>query len=142
VQLGELSAINPNAFGSLSLPDLKDMAARSHSLEGIGYWTFQLPTLKDSHGEAKIVPELTASANLFDLLGVRPILGRGFVSDDAKPGHNNVLVLGNSVWKEYFHSDRNIAGRVVTINGDPYTVLGVLPPGVDFPDDGGGQEIY
>jgi predicted permease len=142
IQFGGLDATNPNAFGSLSLPDLKDMAARSHSLEGIGYWTFQLPTLKDSHGEAKAVPELTASANLFDLLGVRPMLGRGFVPDDAKPGRNSVLVLGNAVWKEYFHEDRGILGRVVTINGNPYTVIGVLGPGVDFPGNAHGQFLY
>lgn len=142
VRFGGLNATNPSGFDSMSLPDLKDMAARSHSLEGIGYWTFQLPTLKDPHGEAKVVPQLTSSANLFGLLGVRPILGRGFVPDDAEPGRNNVLVLGNAVWKEYFHGDGGIAGRVVTINGDPYTVIGVLGPGVDFPGDAHGQFIY
>ena len=49
-----------------------------------------------------------------------------------------MLVLGNAVWKEYFHGDRGIAGRVVTINGDPYTVIGVMGPGVDFPGNTGG----
>src|SRR6185312_14723767 len=63
-------------------------------------------------------------------------------SDDAKPGRNNVLVLGNAVWKKYFHADRGIVGRQVTINGDPYTVIGVLGLGVDFPGHAEAQEIY
>src|SRR6185312_7935535 len=142
VRFGGLSAANAKGLDSMSLPDLKDMAARSRSLEGIGYWTFQIPTLKDSNGEAKIVPEVAASVNLFDLLGVRPMLGRGFVPDDGKPGRNNVLVLGNAVWKEYFHGNRAIVGHQVAINGDPYTVIGVLEPGVDFPGHAGAQEIY
>lgn len=142
VRFGGLSPVNANEFDAISLPDLKDMAARSHSLAGIGYYTFQIPTLKDSRGEAKVVPEVTASANTFDLLGVRPMLGRGFVPDDAKPGRNNVLVLGNAVWKEYFHANRGVVGRQVTINGDPYTILGVLGPGMDFPGNAHGQFIY
>lgn len=142
IRFGGLDPANPVGFGSVSLPDLKDMAARGHSLEGIAYWTFQVPTLKDSHGEAKIIPELTASTNLFDLVGVRPMLGRGFVPDDAKPGRNNVLVLGNAVWKEYFHGNRGIVGHQVAINGDPYTVIGVLGPESDFPGNAHGQFIY
>ncbi|MGH9588355.1 MAG: ABC transporter permease, partial [Acidobacteriaceae bacterium] len=142
VRFGGVNPADTTSFDSMSLPDLKDIAARAHSLQGIGYWTFQIPTLKDSHGEAKIVPEVAASANLFDLLGVQPMLGRGFVPDDAKPGRNNVLVLWNSVWKQYFHGDRGVVGHQVTINGDPYTVVGVLAPDVDFPGHAEAQEIY
>src|SRR5690348_7932864 len=50
VRFGGLDQANPAGFGAISLPDLKDMATRNHSLEGIAYWTFQVPTLKDSHG--------------------------------------------------------------------------------------------
>ncbi len=141
VRFSGLDPTQTDSFGSMSLPDLQDIAARSHSLQGVGFYTFQIPTLGGGSTEPKIVPQIVAKTNLFDLLGVRPILGRGFVPGDGKAGQNNVLVLGNSIWKESFHGDPNIIGHKVTIDGDPYTVIGVLPPDVDFPGNVGG-EIY
>jgi predicted permease len=135
VRFGGLDAATPQGFGAMSLPDLQDIVARSHSLQGVGFYTFQVPTLGSGSTEPKITPEIVGSTNIFDLLGVRPMLGRGFVPDDGKPGRNNVLVLGNAVWQESFHGDRGIVGRPVTIDGDPYAVIGVLPPGVEFPAD-------
>ncbi len=52
---------------------------------------------------------------------------------DSKPGHTSVLVLGNGVWKKFYHADPSIIGRTVPINGDPYTVIGVLPAAILFP---------
>ncbi|HEX3987774.1 MAG TPA: ABC transporter permease [Acidobacteriaceae bacterium] len=141
VKFGPVDPVNPQNYGSMSLPDLRDMAARSHSLQAIGYFTFQIPTLGGASSEPKITPEITASTNLFDLIGVRPMLGRGFVPDDGKPGHNNVLVLGYTVWQQSFHGNRGIVGSSVTIDGDPYSVIGVLPPNVEFPGNVG-DAIY
>jgi predicted permease len=138
-RLIRFGGVDPNAvtegFGSMSLPDLQDITARSHSLQGVGFYTFQLPTLGGGSTEPKITPNIVGSTNIFDLLGVRPMLGRGFVPDDGKPGRNNVLVLGYKVWQESFHGDRGVVGQPVTIDGDPYTVIGVMPPGVVFPAD-------
>ena len=137
VRIGSMEPTDPREFGSMSLPDLRDIAARSHSLQGVGYFTFQLPTLGGGSTEPKITPQAVASTNTFDLLGVRPMLGRGFVPDDGKPGRNNVLVLGYSLWQENFHGDRGIVGQALKINDDPYTVIGVMAPGVEFPNSGG-----
>ncbi|MFZ0661524.1 MAG: ABC transporter permease [Acidobacteriaceae bacterium] len=142
VRFGGLDPTNPQGFGAMSLPDLQDIAARSHSLEGVGFYTLALPTLGGGSTEPKVTPQIVASANLFDLLGVRPMLGRGFLPDDGKPGRNNVLVLGYGVWKESFHGDRGIVGRTVKIQGNPYTVIGVLGHSVDFPGDMNGRAIY
>ncbi|HTX42843.1 MAG TPA: ABC transporter permease [Acidobacteriaceae bacterium] len=141
VKFGPVDPASPQNYGSMSLPDLRDIAARSHSLQSVGYYTFQIPTLGGGSTEPKITPEITANTNLFDLLGVRPMLGRGFIPDDGTPGHNNVLVLGYQVWQESFHGDRAIIGRSVTIDGDPFVVIGVLPPNVEFPGYVGGA-IY
>jgi predicted permease len=137
VRIGRVDPVQTQGFGSMSLPDLQDIAARSHSLQGLGFYTFQVPTLGGSSTEPKITPQIVSSTNIFNLIGVQPLLGRGFVPDDGKAGHNNVLVLDNKVWKESFHGDPAIVGRAVTIDGDPYTVIGVLGPGVDFPGDVG-----
>ena len=141
VRIGGQDPQTPGDFGAMSLPDLQDISARSHSLQGVGYYTFQIPTLGGGSTEPKITPEIVANTSIFDLIGVTPMLGRGFVPDDGKPGRNNVLVLGEAVWKESFHGDRSIVGQKVTINGDPFTVIGVLPPGVQFPGDVG-KAIY
>lgn len=141
VRIGDQDPTSSAGFGSMSLPDVQDFTARARSLQGIGYYTFQLPTLGGGSTAPKITPQITASTNLFQLLGVRPMLGRSFTPGDAKPGNNNVLVLGNAIWKEVFHGDCGIVGHKVTIDGDPYTVIGVLPPRMAFPGDVG-QAIY
>lgn len=128
------------AGDSVSLPDLRDYAARAHSVEGIAGYSFQLPTLGGTDNP-QIVPELLTTPNLFEVLGVHPQLGRGFTAEDGKPGHTNVLVLSDSVWKKFYHSDRSILGRAVPINGDPYTIIGVLPPDVVFPVTTGDEII-
>jgi predicted permease len=135
VRIGGDDPAFPTEFASMSLPDLQDIAARSHSLQGVGFYTFQVPTLGGRSMEPKITPEIVANTNIFDLIGVKPVMGRGFVPDDAKPGHNNVLVLSHRVWQESFYGDPNIVGQMVKIDGDPYTVIGVLGPGVQFPGD-------
>jgi predicted permease len=121
-----------NGSDSFSWLDLRDYSARSHSLEGIAAYTVQLPTLGGSDNP-QLVPELMVTPNLFQALGITVRLGRGFRPDDGKPGHTSVLVLGDGVWKRFYHGDASIVGRTVPIDGDPYTVIGVLPPGVIFP---------
>jgi predicted permease len=126
------NGLTPSPSNSFSLPDLRDYAARSHTLESLAYYTLQLPTLGGT-GNPQITLQIVATPNLFDLLGVHPRLGRAFTSDDAKPDHNHVLILSDSVWRKFYGADPAIVGRVVPINGDPYTIVGVMPPGISFP---------
>jgi putative ABC transport system permease protein len=74
------------------------------------------------------------SADYFEALGVRPVLGRGFIKDDETFGRHHVVVLGDELWKRRFDGDRAIVGRSVTIDGVPYQVIGVAPPRFAFPD--------
>jgi putative ABC transport system permease protein len=74
--------------------------------------------------------------NFFPLFGVRPILGRGFELSDARPGNDHVVVLGYGLWQRYFAADRAIVGRDIRLNGEQYTVVGVMPPNFS-PDDYG-----
>ena len=70
------------------------------------------------------------SANYFDILGLRSVLGRFFLPDeDTKPGGNNVAVLSYSLWANKFGSDPNVLGKILTLNATPYTVIGVAPHG-------------
>ncbi|HTV14541.1 MAG TPA: ABC transporter permease [Acidobacteriaceae bacterium] len=122
----------PNPSNTFSLPDLRDYAARSHTIEALAYYVFQLPTLGGT-ANPEIVPQIVTTTNLFDVLGIHPRLGRAFTAEDAKPGRTHVLILSDSVWRKFYGADASIVGRAVPIDGDPYTVIGVLPPGTFFP---------
>ncbi len=69
------------------------------------------------------------------MLGVPPLVGRTFVPDDDRPG-THVVLLSYSLWQRRFGSDRSIIGRAVTLNGESYTVIGVMPRGVHLPGYG------
>jgi predicted permease len=81
----------------------------------------------------RIVGAVTASPNLFSLLGVQPILGRGFVDSDAQKGAESVVVLSYEGWQTFFAGDSKVIGRTLRIGGQPTTVIGVLPSGLRFP---------
>jgi predicted permease len=83
-------------------------------------------------GEPERLDGRRVSASLFDLLGVRPLLGRTFVQDEDKPG-TKVVLLSEGLWRRRFGSDPGIIARPVTLSGESYTVIGVLPKAVELP---------
>src|SRR5438874_10505927 len=86
-------------------------------------------------GEPERLEGRRVSANLFDLLGVKPIIGRNFVPEEDKPG-TKVALLNESLWKRRFGSDPGVIGRPLALNGESYTVIGVLPNSVRLPSYG------
>jgi putative ABC transport system permease protein len=83
-------------------------------------------------GEPERLDGRRVSANLFDLLGVRPLLGRTFAPDEDKPG-TKVVLMSEGLWRRRFGSDPEIIGRAVTLSGESYSVIGVLPKEVELP---------
>jgi putative ABC transport system permease protein len=73
------------------------------------------------------------TCNLFPLFGVSPILGRTLQPSDEQPGRSHVVVLSSELWARRYASDRNIIGREISLNDEPHTVVGVMPPNY-FPD--------
>ena len=76
---------------------------------------------------------LNATPGIFSVLDTAPLLGRAFSPQEAQPGHEHVVVLMNSIWRNQFQGDPGILGRTVTLNGFPYTVIGVMPPSFHLP---------
>ena len=68
------------------------------------------------------------TSSLFPLFGVSPILGRTLLPSDEQPGRNHVVVLSSELWARRYASDRNIIGREISLNDEPHTVVGVMPP--------------
>ena len=84
-------------------------------------------------GDPERVPAARVSASLFGLLGVRPHLGRTFAPQEDQFGAEPVVVIGDSLWKRRFAADPRVLGRKVLVNGVPQTIIGVMPPGFQFP---------
>ena len=79
--------------------------------------------------------KVEVTAGLPSMLGVQPILGRAFRDDAHDPGRNRVVLIGEDVWRKFYASDPQIAGKTLTIKGQPFTILGVMPRGYSFPFD-------
>ncbi len=119
------TAQSPHVF---SYPDYLDLRSRTKTLSGIlatSLWPMDLTGV----GRPERTWGTLVSANYFDLLGVRPILGRGFLPDDeARPGGAPVAVISYRQWKLRFAGEPNVIGKQLSINRHPYTIIGVAPP--------------
>ncbi len=114
-----------------SPPNAADWAAASHTLDGIGVardWPF---LAKDERGSETINGGI-ASADFFRVLGIQPALGRLIAPDDA--GAGRVVVLSHALWRSRFGGDSALVGRTITLDNEPYTVVGVLPAGLVVPE--------
>jgi predicted permease len=85
--------------------------------------------------------KVEVTAGLPAMLGVQPILGRSFRDDENDPGRNHVVLISEEVWRKFYASDPQIAGKALTIKSQSYTILGVMPKGFSFPV-GDGNEIW
>jgi putative ABC transport system permease protein len=88
-------------------------------------------------GTPERVDGATVSSSLFELLGVKPELGRTFSSEEDKPGRDRVVMLGDGLWRRRFNADPSIVGKTVSIDGKDCTVVGVMPGGFQFPGNTG-----
>lgn len=77
----------------------------------------------------------SATASLFRTFGLAPVLGRTFSEDEDDPGAPQVAVLSHELWTERFGAERRVLGRRITLNGEPYEVIGVMPAGFRYPSD-------
>jgi predicted permease len=114
-----------------SIPDYLDRKERAAGLEDLAMFTFQSFNLA-ADGRPERLVGLRATPSLFTTLGVQPALGRAFTDDDATIGREKVVVLTHSTWKNQFNADPAVVGRQVRFNGEPWTVIGVMPEGFMF----------
>jgi putative ABC transport system permease protein len=84
-------------------------------------------------GEPERIDGRRVSANLFSLMGVEPQLGRAFLPEEDQPGGNRVVIMSHGLWQRRFGSNMNITGKPLTLNGESYRVVGVMPSHFQFP---------
>lgn len=124
-----VTAANASKLG-MSFANYQDYARDNQVFSGLTGIVGPLPLTWSGGEKPQQVLGQLVTANYFDVLGLRPAMGRFFLSDeDTKPGGNNVVVLSYSLWTNKFGSDPAVVGKVMTLNATPYTIIGVGPRG-------------
>jgi predicted permease len=108
-----------------------DWRDQNHVFAGISVLDGWLPTILA--GEPEQLPGARVTYNIFSVLGVSPAIGRTFAAEEDKPNGRKVVILSDGLWKRRFGGERNVIGKDVLINGEKYSVIGVMPPRFEFP---------
>ena len=111
-----------------------DWEEQSASFDHLAAWTHWSHTLTGGD-EPTNVMGLRASAALFDVLGVHPVLGRPFTLDEQDPGRDKVVVLNHAFWVGRYAADPGILGQTIVLDDEEYEIVGIMPAGFAFPDD-------
>ncbi|HJP93193.1 MAG TPA: ABC transporter permease [Pyrinomonadaceae bacterium] len=114
---------------SVPAGDFLDWQKRSTSFQGMGAWdgaAFNVST--DDRPQQVLGSRRTPGFFTFE--GLPFYLGRDFLPEEGQPGRDHVVILSNRLWKQHFNANRDLVGKDIRMNGEPYTVVGVLPPGM------------
>jgi predicted permease len=130
-----------NNFLPISQPNAKDVAERAKSFDGVMMFTGTGVSMTIDGKPQAFGAELV-SANFFDVLGVQAALGRTFRADEDQQGAAGVIVLTHGVWERYFASNPNVIGKNVLMNGQGFTVIGVMPRGFKGTAVLGGPDMW
>jgi predicted permease len=124
---------NPQDYTLVSPPNFMDIKQQNHVFEGIA--AVEYGTLIVNQGGAQLISRATISPDLLPVLRIPPVLGRNFTNDEQQPGHDRVIILNYHLWRSSFGGDPKLVGKTVTFDGEPYTVVGILPLHFHFPGD-------
>jgi putative ABC transport system permease protein len=127
--------------GSVSFPNFRDWVAQNTGFERLA--VFQVGSFNlQGTSEPERIQAVAASPGLFPLLRARPLLGRTLAPGEDDPGKARVAVLSEELWRTRFGADRSLLGKPIRLDGNPYTVVGVMPASFDFPPGGAGAAVW
>jgi predicted permease len=125
----QLGVLNWGEMTNMSYPNYVDFRDRNTVFSNLAAYRFNPMSMSIQGRESFRVWGYEASGNYFETLGIKPLLGRFFgPAEDGKPDANPVVVISHRYWTSRFNADSNVVGRVVKINGYPFTIIGVAPP--------------
>jgi hypothetical protein len=122
-------------FFALSGPEFADVRSRVDAFSAIAAYDLSFRNLTRPGGEAERVLTMPATAGFFDVVGIRPQLGRPFTEDEAQRGADCVAVLAHDLWTRSFPVGTNAIGSTIRLDDAPCQVVGVMPEGFGFRDD-------
>jgi predicted permease len=114
----------------MSWPDFADIRSQNDVFAQVAADDGSGVTITHQDGSREAVNGAFVTTNWLSTLGVRPILGRDFLAEESQPGRDRVAILGNAYWRRRFMSDPQIIGKTVSVDGSPFTIVGVLPPNI------------
>jgi len=120
--------------GSTSYLNFQDWKREARSFSGMSAFGYRSLSITDGDEPERLEGNII-SWDLFQLLGVRPQVGRLFRADEDRPGAPGVVLLSDEVWQRRYHGDSAIVGQVIQVNALPHTVVGVMPPRFKFPQE-------
>jgi putative ABC transport system permease protein len=126
-------------YQPFSSPDYLDVREQAASLEEIGVLEGRWFNLA-GEGEPERIVGASCTPSLLKLLGVAPAQGRLFTEDEQIEGNHRVLILSHALWQGGFAGAPDVVGRSITVDGEPYVVVGVMPEGFEFPTPWGGRD--
>jgi putative ABC transport system permease protein len=136
VALGEASITRGWHMNSVSYPNFRSWQGENRTLENVGIYTGTSFNLASGDG-AEWVQGGTVSWTMFRTLGVPPMLGRDFREDEDRVGAPKVMLLSNRIWHDRFDARPSAVGQTIMVNGVRHTIIGVMPPGFEFPGNAG-----
>ncbi|HEX7314428.1 MAG TPA: ABC transporter permease [Pyrinomonadaceae bacterium] len=117
----------------VSVPNLDDYRAGSRSFEGFATFVPQSVNLTGAGAEPERVVGAFVTSSFFTVVGVEPARGRAFSAEDDAQGGGQVALLAHELWQRRFGADPEIIGKSLTFNGEPFTVVGIMPAGFRYP---------
>jgi putative ABC transport system permease protein len=121
-----------NGRMNLSRLDFQDWRAQSTTMQTLAAYEWGAANLSGAN-EPERVDGAVVSQDFFSVLGVRPVLGRTFGPEEVRAGNWSVAVISESLWKSQFGAQADVLGRKIMFDGEPYTIIGVLPPQMEMP---------
>ena len=128
-RLVEITSVKNGKPVGMSGPDLRDFARLNHTFEKMAIydqWRKNVSTSPRGDGAEEVLVGL-ATTEFFEALGIQPLEGRLFTAEEGLEGRNHVALITETFWKSHFQRDPRILGRTMSINDQPYTIVGVLP---------------
>lgn len=125
-------------FGTISYPNFEDWRERSTSFAQAAAYDEYQPLVTDG-AEPERLPGASVNASFFDVLGVRPALGRFFLPAEDAPGSAHSVVLSWGLWQRRYGGETDVVGRPIQLNGIAYTIVGVAPRDFEDPELSGGS---
>lgn len=120
---------------NVSYAELQDWRGQSRSFAHLAAYHDVTLNISDDRALPAQTRGAWLTVNAFGVLGQQPLLGRDFAAGDDRPGAEPVVILGYNIWKDRYGADANVLGRTLRVNGEPATIIGVMPDRMRFPDD-------
>lgn len=124
----------PSGVGVVSVPNLHDWQEQNEVFEDLAAYQSTSYNLYGRDNPDRVAVA-TVTPNFFDTLGVLPRLGRSFLQWENQPGSHRVAILSDRLWRRAFGADTEILGNNISVNGENFAVVGVMPPGFQFPSE-------